>query len=155
MEKQTHREPMLYIVGNSKRGKEIKKIIENEWGGRSVNNFSYTENKIVYYINALGDVWTTSVEAAQKATNEGWMKEYELPEKEECRCEFKPFDKVVVRNPNMEWCADLFSHVVTYDNGNEHFAIIGGCHVKECLPYNEDTAGLIGTNDDFDYDKLK
>lgn len=153
MEKQKHREPTLYIVGNSERCEEIKNIIENEWGGRNVNRFSYEEDKLYFYVNVWGDVWATSIEVVKKATIEGWMKEYELPEKE--KYEFKPFDKVVVRNPNMRWCADILSHVEMCNNGDKHFAVIGGCFVKECLPYNDDTAKLIGTNDDFDYDKLK
>lgn len=58
------------------------------------------------------------------------------------KVEFKPFDKVVVRDKEyLVWFADLFSHIDKKDN---RFACVGNFW-DVCLPYNEETAKLIGT----------
>lgn len=58
------------------------------------------------------------------------------------KVEFKPFDRVVVRDKeDLVWFADLFSHI---DKENNRFACIGNFW-NVCLPYNEETAKLIGT----------
>lgn len=59
----------------------------------------------------------------------------------------KPFDKVITRvDVNAIWTANIFSHMDSY---GEYVTIgcVGGYHY--CLPYNEDTAKLIGTTDDW------
>ena len=60
-------------------------------------------------------------------------------------CPFKPFDKVVVRRGQSVWYAEFFSH---YDAENKVYICIG-LEYDECLPYNEETAKLIGTTDDY------
>lgn len=58
------------------------------------------------------------------------------------KVEFKPFDKVVVRDKeDLVWFADLFSHI---DKENNRFACVGNFW-NVCLPYNKETAKLIGT----------
>lgn len=58
---------------------------------------------------------------------------------------FKPFAKVVARyNQNSMWRADIFSS----KQGESYFCIGGACY--QCLPYNEETAHLIGTFDDYE-----
>ena len=58
------------------------------------------------------------------------------------KVEFKPFDKVVVRDKeDLVWFADLFSHI---DKENNRFACVGNFW-NVCLPYNEEIAKLIGT----------
>ena len=56
----------------------------------------------------------------------------------------KPFDKVLVRDEDCYWTADLFSHI---DDSIGKVC----CSVflwKECIPYNEETKHLVGTTDD-------
>lgn len=56
----------------------------------------------------------------------------------------KPFDKVLVRcNEADKWSIDFFSHI---DKG--HYICSGDNWFKYCLPYNEETAKLIGTTDE-------
>lgn len=58
------------------------------------------------------------------------------------KVELKPFDKVVARDgEDLVWFADLFSHI---DKENNRFACVGNFW-NVCLPYNEETAKLIGT----------
>ncbi len=59
----------------------------------------------------------------------------------------KPFDRVITRNDDDDiWTANIFSHMNSY---GEYVAIgcIGGYHY--CLPYNDETAHLIGTTDEW------
>ena len=60
----------------------------------------------------------------------------------------KPFDRVITRGDNNDiWTANIFSHMNSY---GEYVAIgcVGGYHY--CLPYNEETAKLIGTSNDWE-----
>lgn len=63
------------------------------------------------------------------------------------KCEFKPFDKVLGRNEKDDvWEAELFSH---YKEESQYpFRCIGFSR-KYCIPYNEETAHLLGTTDDW------
>lgn len=57
------------------------------------------------------------------------------------KCEFKPFDKVVVRCGKADkWSIDFFSYKVS--NG---YICTGDAWFGYCLPYNEETAKLVGT----------
>ena len=65
---------------------------------------------------------------------------------EEKECEFKPFDKVLVRDDDGDpWRIDLFEREeveFTY----RFICMIDGW--KQCLPYNDQTAHLLGTSND-------
>lgn len=69
-----------------------------------------------------------------------------MAEDEEPKCPFKPFDKVLIRDGSgCSWCCALFSHIEEVDG-----AIYYYCHgfsYDECIPYNEETAHLVGTTD--------
>lgn len=59
----------------------------------------------------------------------------------------KPFDKVITRvDDNAVWTANIFSHI---DQHGEYVTIgcVGG--YPYCIPYNEETAKLLGTTDDW------
>lgn len=64
------------------------------------------------------------------------------------KCEFKPFDKVLGRNEkDAVWEAELFSH---YKEESQYpFRCIGFSR-KYCIPYNKETAYLLGTTDDWE-----
>lgn len=64
------------------------------------------------------------------------------------KCEFKPFDKVLGRNEKDEvWEAELFSH---YREESQYpFRCIGFSR-KYCIPYDEETAHLLGTTDEWE-----
>lgn len=60
----------------------------------------------------------------------------------------KPFDRVITRNAADDiWAANIFSHM---DSHGEYVTIgcVGG--YTYCLPYNEETAKLIGTTDNWE-----
>ena len=57
----------------------------------------------------------------------------------------QPFDKVLVRGKNEQnWKAEFFSHV-----DNDFHLVVCGCGLwKQCIPYNEETKHLVGTQED-------
>lgn len=82
---------------------------------------------------------------ALKASKEPKAKEClkMLGVEERQECEFKPFDKVLVRDEGGIWFADIFSH---YTNDSEwEYKTAGGGSWEQCIPYNEKTAHLLGT----------
>ena len=59
----------------------------------------------------------------------------------------QPFDKVLVRDECYErWKCDFYSHVYD-DNGGYPYVVINEAY-KQCIPYNEDTKHLVGTDDE-------
>ena len=60
--------------------------------------------------------------------------------------ELKPFDKVVVRGGKSDkWSIDFFSHKVS-----DGYICAGDTWFECCLPYNDETAHLLGTTDDWE-----
>lgn len=65
-----------------------------------------------------------------------------IEKKPETPFNLQPFDKVLVRDYcDEEWRADFFSHI--YDN--QYYQCVG-CQWKQCIPYNDETKHLLGTN---------
>lgn len=66
-------------------------------------------------------------------------------------CEFKPFDKVLARDSKSnEWKIDIFREF-TADGGSEGYRY--NCFYDNwnyCIPYNEQTKHLLGTNDNWE-----
>jgi len=62
---------------------------------------------------------------------------------------FLPFDKVVMRNDDDSriWAATFFSY---YKKDVGKFVSTANKHYKQCLPYNEQTAKLIGTTSNYE-----
>lgn len=75
-----------------------------------------------------------------------YMKRF-LGIEEKPECEFKPFDKVLVRNFDYnKWSADIFSHI---DIDGDMHECVGGIW-NFCIPYNEKTAHLLGTTENYE-----
>lgn len=65
-----------------------------------------------------------------------------IPQKIMEKNQFKPFDKVLVRDYDDDpWRTMYYSH---FDEQQRHVCI--SSYWKQCIPYNENTAHLIGTN---------
>lgn len=82
---------------------------------------------------------------ALKASKDQKAKEYLkrfLGIEENTECQFKPFDKVVVReNDSLDWEIDFF---MKYEKEFETYRCMTG-RWKQCLPFNEETEKLIGS----------
>jgi hypothetical protein len=88
---------------------------------------------------------------AMKANESPKAKEYlkrffGIEEKKEY--EFKPKDWVLCRIGD-EWCLCRFSHKTMRFDGVLMFVTVGGVAYEQCIPYNEQTAHLIGKADDW------
>lgn len=88
---------------------------------------------------------------AMKANESPKAKEYlkrffGIEEKKEY--EFKPKDWVLCRS-GYEWCLCRFSHKTMRFDGVLMFVTVGGIAYEQCIPYNEQTAHLIGKTDDW------
>lgn len=73
----------------------------------------------------------------------------DLPKK----CVFKPFDKVLCRNSKDDtWEADFFARLtrkeIDYTQSGKYLCV--GDLWMYCIPYNEETAHLLGTTDDWE-----
>ena len=56
----------------------------------------------------------------------------------------QPFDKVLVRDEDCYWTADFFSHI----DDSLGRVCCSWYSWKQCVPYNEDTKHLVGTDED-------
>ena len=109
-----------------------------------------------------GIPWCSKTDKVRYATEEEKQQLFDALEKEgkawdsdkkaivdlKPKVELKPFDKVLGRNEKDDvWEAELFSH---YREESQYpFRCIGFSR-KYCIPYNEDTAHLLGTTDDWE-----
>ena len=58
------------------------------------------------------------------------------------------FDKVLVRDSDRGvWAISFFSHIRGNENSIYKYATVGSVY-EYCIPYNDDTKHLVGTNDD-------
>lgn len=62
-------------------------------------------------------------------------------------CNFKPFDRVVVRDNNGTWQIDFF---YSFEPSTEYHYKGMVTNWQQCLPFNEETAKLIGTIKDYE-----
>lgn len=143
--KQTHREPTLFIVGNIERKDEIRRILEDEWGGIGHSALKYDNSRMAYYISTMGYIDSCDVDFCmfEESIANGWMKEYKLS-----KPQFKPFDKVVVKLSGSAWKPALFGYI---DKNYCWLQGYGWVYVDKSiiLPYNEQTAKLIGTSNEW------
>lgn len=116
-----------------------------------------TSKSLVFYEPAwrLINIHIATEEQRQRIVNA--LKSSEVPKAKEClkklgieekpKYEFKPFDKVLVRDLEFGvWYADIFSHI-NKDDGS--YMCIGSSW-DECIPYNEQTAHLLGTTENYE-----
>lgn len=96
---------------------------------------------------ATGEERKQFIEKAEEHYNGKYNPETLQVEPIKPECPFKPFDKVLVRNNDeMVWKADYFSHYK--DNNDYHYCCIGNSY-RDCIPFNDQTAHLLGTTDPY------
>lgn len=62
--------------------------------------------------------------------------------------QFKPFDKVLVRDCDTHpWRINFFSHYMPKYTDRGYVCASGT--FNQCIPYNEETAHLVGTNNEY------
>lgn len=84
--------------------------------------------------------------------NKAWDAEKKMVVDLKPKCEFKPFDKVLCRNSKDDtWEADFFARLtrkeIDYTQSGKYLCV--GDLWMYCIPYNEETAHLLGTTDEW------
>ncbi len=84
--------------------------------------------------------------------NKAWDAEKKMVVNLKPKCEFKPFDKVLCRNSKDDtWEADFFARLtrkeIDYTQSGKYLCV--GDLWMYCIPYNEETAHLLGTTDEW------
>lgn len=66
------------------------------------------------------------------------------------KCEFKPMDWCLMRDIRGEECFAWSLCQFAYQLKRGKYEAVGGMRFDECIPYNEETAHLLGTTDDWE-----
>ena len=115
-----------------------------------------TSKSLVFYEPAwmLINIHIATKEQRQRIINA--LKSSEVPKAKEClkklgieekpEYEFTPFEKVLVKNfEGGTWTADIFS----YNDTDGSYVCVGGLR-SYCIPYNNETAHLLGTTKNYE-----
>lgn len=138
--------------------------------GESVAIYKKLENDELYFYACIEAAWglilsdsvNTSLEyrlatdsekhqlfEALAKENKAWDAEkkaiVDLPKK----CEFKPMDWCLMRDIRGEECFAWSLCQFAYQLESGRYEAVGGMRFDECIPYNEETAHLLGTTDDW------
>lgn len=139
-------EKVKLIKGNPERAEEIRKTLEN-WGGENKEDFNFKSQELYYYVNVFGVIESLHEkdDYIHELISEGKAEIYELPPLKP-KFDFKPFDKVLVRDyDDMNWFCDFFSNLETDKDRIEAGYIYGciGSAFKQCIKYegNEEFFG--------------
>lgn len=130
-------EKVKLIQGNPERAEEIINILTN-LGGINQYCVCCDDRNKYYFINCFGHIDYISISKAKSLMCEGVAEIYELPQQKH---QFKPFDKVLVRDMETgKWKCDFFSH----KEKGYYFCV--STYWNYCIPY-EGNEYLLGTTD--------
>lgn len=137
-----HKEGNLYVVFES-------------WANDDYTEFNTTDisfGKVEVcdtdsFVKASDEQRAVFIAKAERAFNGKYNPDNLRVEPVKPKCQFKPFDKVLVRNNDGQaWRANYFSH---YKNAPDYFYVCINGIYHYCIPYNEHTAHLLGTTDPY------
>ena len=143
-------EKKIYIRGNKQFSDLIDAYFE-KLGARNLTNDYYTATNHIYYIthdnlvaccNEEYEIAHIIKDNYKEITIDELIKLFE--DKEKVKVTLHPFDKVLAKcEETGKWEVDLFS---TYREDNIKAFCCIGILTEECIPYNKDTAYLLGTD---------
>lgn len=146
----TEKSIAIGIFHRNKNYKSHECYVKLDWSGGLV----YDVNPLTY-----NNARFATEEEKQKLIDS--LKESKDPEAKEClkmlgieikpKCEFNPKDWVLIRDNSEDmWCLDIYSHKVwDKDEKCYHYYCVGGWSYQ-CIPYNDQTAHLLGTTDNWE-----
>ena len=113
------------------------------WGDDKDRIIGYTKRGSLFtYAGAKCNLFPSKDQRIWSKFTPSWYKKERFDPKT-----LQPFDKVLVRDFfNDEWVCDCFSNI-SKTNKEYPYSCIAYSH-KMCIPYNEDTKYLLGTNDE-------
>mgnify|MGYP006959314239 CR=1 FL=1 len=99
------------------------------------------------FVKAREEERATFIANAEKHYNGKYNPDTLQVEPVKPKCQFKPFDKVLVRDGvDEQWRINIFSH--HQEKGGFPYVCMSGVY-RDCIPYNEHTAHLLGTTDPY------
>lgn len=112
----------------------------------------YGNTKVHYSLRSATDSEKQQLFDALAKEGKAWDAEKKQIVDLKPKCEFKPFDKVLCRNSKDDtWEADLFARLtrkeIDYTQSGKYLCV--GDLWMYCIPYNEETAHLLGTTDEW------
>lgn len=144
--KSSRREPMFKvddILRYSGYDKKLYKITNIEL---RLYTLVELENKANYKILTF-DFVEKQFDKIEGDNNSSVSEIEELKQKPFSIKDLKPFEKVLVRNDKKnKWVVDFFSY---YESDDKAFICGGGSWWRYCIPFNNETANLVGTNNDY------
>ena len=126
---------------------------------RKIYYHAYMRNEYIYINPIEGEFFSRISRIKRFATDsekqqlfdalakkgKAWDAEYKQIVDLKPKCEFKPFDKVLSRRCSEDyWVLNFYSHKTDY-----YHVCIDGSSNLDCIPYNEETAHLLGTTDEW------
>lgn len=147
----TEKSIAIGIFHRNKNYKSHECYVKLDWSGGLV----YDVNPLTY-----NNARFATEEEKQKLIDS--LKESKDPEAKEClkmlgieikpKCEFRPKDWVLCYSDGWNLCQ--FSHTKFRDIDNKlMYVTVGGIAYDQCIPYNEQTAHLLGTDKDWEEEK--
>ena len=111
--------------------------IDHHWIRKRVYPATKEQRDLLFQIiKELGYKWNVETKTLEK------LVEHKFDPKT-----LKPFDKVLVRDShNAVWFCKWFSHIMDLSKFYKYATT--GCLYRYCIPYNDDTKHLVGTNEE-------
>lgn len=112
----------------------------------------YANTKVHYSLRSATDSEKQQLFDALAKKGKQWDSEKKMVVDLKPKVEFKPFDKVLCRNSKDDtWEADFFARLtrkeIDYTQSGKYLCV--GDLWMYCIPYNEETAHLLGTTDEW------
>ena len=105
----------------------------------------YGNTKVHYSLRSATDSEKQQLFNALAKKGKTWDAEKKAIVDLKPKCEFKPFDKVLSRRCSEDyWVLNFYSHKT-----DSYHVCIDGSSNLDCIPYNEETAHLLGTTDEW------
>lgn len=113
----------------------------------------YGNTRVHYSLRPATDSEKQQLFDALAKKGKAWDSEKKMVVDLKPKVEFKPFDKVLCRNSKDDtWEADFFARLtrkeIDYTQSGKYLCV--GDLWMYCIPYNEETAHLLGTTDDWE-----
>lgn len=119
-----------------------------------INGNVLTKEEISGYYGLIDDIKRVATDsekqqlfAALAKENKAWDAEKKQIVDLQKKCEFKAFDRVLVRdNSSQKWMPDMYR---CYNKDEDFPYICFSSIYRHCIPYNEETKHLLGTTDEW------
>lgn len=136
-----------YIQGNKEKADQIKAAFGKYVSTQEMAEYDFSQEEYLFYTGQeergtfVYAAWSDSVIAEIIKTHPDYQ-ELGLPKPHYNIANFKPFDKVLVRQDNScTWGASFFGRY-----GGMFMCCNNACFIQ-CIPFNDDTKHLLGTTD--------